>query len=886
MRTGPVAAGPVRSCRAAAPKGIDVPPTNASEFDVRELTGLTAAEAAARLATDGPNEIASARKRPWWRLAWDVVREPMLLLLLGAGGLYLVIGDAQEALILLTFVFVVIGITFWQERKTENALEALRDLSSPRALVVRDGEQRRIAGRDVVRGDIVLLAEGDRVPSDGVLIHAMSFSVDESLLTGESVPVRKRATTPDAPMDTPGGDDTSSVFSATLAVKGQAIMLVRETGSTTELGKIGGALAGVETERTPLQHEVDRLVRIVATFAIALCVALVVGYALTRGPSDPANWLQGLLAGITLAMAMLPEEFPVVLTVFLALGAWRISRVGVLTRRMPAIETLGSATVLATDKTGTLTQNRMTVRELRPLADGTYTIADTDDALPEPMHEIVEYSILASPVDPFDPMDTAFKELGTRYLANTEHVHADWSLVREYPLSEHLLALSHVWRSRRTGDDFVIAAKGAPEAIADLCHLSEGECASLDESVAQMADEGLRVLGVAKAHFRHDTELPAEQHDFDFECMGLVGLEDPVREGVPEAVASAQAAGVRVVMITGDYPGTARAVAEAAGLAGREVMTGPELDATGDEDLAARIADLDIFARVVPEQKLRIVRALKSAGEVVAMTGDGVNDAPALKSAHIGIAMGQRGTDVAREAAALVLTEDDFSSMVGSVRMGRRIFDNLRKAMAYILAVHVPIALMSILPVLLKLPLVLMPIHIAFLELIIDPACSIVFEAEDEEGDVMDRPPRPVGTPMFSRSMVLTALFQGFVVFLAVAAVWLYATARQLPETDIRTITFVTLVLSNIGLILTNLSWSETIVTTVRKRNVALWWTVGGAVVFLGLMLYVPFLRGLFSFSLMHWQDVALAFVVALASILWFEVFKILRRTFGSSPAA
>jgi Ca2+-transporting ATPase len=862
---------------------------DAQEFDIRELTGLTSEEAAARMAADGPNEIAGAKKRSWWRLALDVLREPMLLLLLGAGGLYFVIGDAQEALILMTYVFVVIGITFWQERKTENALDALRDLSSPRALVVRDGAQRRIAGRDVVVGDTVLLAEGDRVPADGILVDVLSFSVDESLLTGESVPVRKRATTPDAETEKPGGDDTSSVFSATLAVKGQGIMLVKATGSATALGRIGGALSDVETERTPLQLEVDGLVRIVATVAIALCTLLVVLYAVTRGPTNPANWLTGLLAGITLAMAMLPEEFPVVLTVFLALGAWRISRVGVLTRRMPAVETLGSATVLATDKTGTLTQNRMTVRELRPLADGIHRVADGDGELPETMHEIVEYSILASPVDPFDPMDTAFKQLGERYLANTEHVHRDWSLVREYPLSEHLLALSHVWRSR-AGDDYVIAAKGAPEAIADLCHLTPMECEAMEATVSAMADEGLRVLGVAKAHFRGDDELPPEQHDFAFEFMGLMGLEDPVREDARDAVAQALRAGVRVVMITGDYPGTARAVAVDAGLQSREIMTGQQLDATSDEALASRIGTIDIFARVVPEQKLRIVRALKETGEVVAMTGDGVNDAPALKAAHIGIAMGQRGTDVAREAAALVLTDDDFSSMVGSVRMGRRIFDNLRKAMAYILAVHVPIALISMLPVLLRMPLVLMPIHIAFLELIIDPACSIVFEAEHEEGDLMDRPPRPVTTRMFSTGMVATALFQGFVVFVAVAAVWLYASAAY-PKTpagemDVRTITFVTLVLSNIGLILANLSWSETIVQTVRQRNVALWWTVGGALVFLSLMLYVPMLRGVFSFSFLHVQDVGIALAVAVASVLWFEVFKIFRRTFGSGPSS
>ena len=479
-------------------------------------------------------------------------------------------------------------------------------------------------------------------------------------------------------------------------------------------------------------------------------------------------------------MAMLPEEFPVVLTVFLALGAWRISKSNVLTRRMPAIETLGAATVLCADKTG----HAHAEPHDGPGAAHAATGASIVDGapLPEEFHEIVEYAVLASPIDPFDPMDTAFKVLGERFLADTEHLHADWTLVREYPLSEQLLALTHVWRSP-DGGDYVIAAKGAPEAIADLCHLDEAaDGARSSTEVSRMADEGLRVLGVARADFTAAGDLPEIQHDFAFEFIGLVGLQDPIREDVPDAVAQARTAGMRVVMITGDYPGTARSIAREAGLdAETTIITGPELEALDDEALAARIDEIDVFARVVPEQKLRIVRALKARGEIVAMTGDGVNDAPALKAADIGIAMGQRGTDVAREAAALVLTDDAFASIVRAVRVGRRIYDNLKKAMAYILAVHVPIAGMSLLPVLVprlfgvEMPLVLMPVHIAFLELIIDPACSVVFEAEAEEADIMDRPPRGIDEPMFSRRMIGVSLAQGAFVLAAVLAVYLWA---------------------------------------------------------------------------------------------------------------
>ncbi len=847
------------------------------DFDIDVVSGLSAAQAAERLRADGPNELASSKPRSALRIAVSVLREPMLLLLLAGGALYVLLGDAEEALILLSFVFVVMGITFYQERKTERALEALRDLSSPRALVIRDGTQLRIAGREVVRDDLILLAEGDRVPADAVVLDTTNLSIDESLLTGESVPVRKSASSAQGPiaMGRPGGEGTPWVYSGTLVVKGQAIAHVLEVGVGTELGKIGRALLAVESERTRLQCEVDRVVRRLALLGLALCGVVVVVYGLTRG-----DWLKGTLAGITLAMAMLPEEFPVVLTIFLALGAWRISQRHVLTRRMPAVETLGSATVLCVDKTGTLTQNRMTVRRIET-AGQSFEIDGHD--LPEAFHRIVEFSVLASPVDPFDPMDTAFKELGSRYLAQTEHLHADWSLVREYPLSEDLLALSHVWRSPG-GGDYVIAAKGAPEAIADLCHLDEARVAALSERVSGMANAGLRVLGVARAEFTRLEGLPPEQHDFDFEFLGLIGLEDPIRPTVPDAVAECYSAGVRVVMITGDYPGTALSIAGQIGLRPRdEIITGPELEGLSDEELERRIAQVNVFARMVPEQKLRLVRALRARGDVVAMTGDGVNDAPALKSADIGIAMGERGTDVAREASALVLTDDDFSSIVRAVRMGRRIFENLKNAMSYILAVHVPIAGISLLPVLLRMPIVLMPVHIAFLELIIDPACSVVFEAEPEEPDIMNRPPRRLGEALFSRRSVGLALMQGLVVLVAVMAVYVAALGRlhvsaAAHEDYVRALSFTALVIANLGLIVANLSRTRSVLSVLRSGNRALWWVLGGSVVFLMVALYTPVGRALFRFGMLRPADLAVAAIAGVVGVLWVEAVKVWRR--------
>lgn len=840
----------------------------AEDFDIAAAQGLSEAEAKERLKAEGYNELPSAKARSIFAIALDVVREPMFLLLVAGGLIYLMLGDLQEALMLMGFVFVVMGITLYQERKTERALEALRDLSSPRALVIRDGVERRIAGREVVRGDLVVLSEGDRVPADAVLLSCTNLSADESLLTGESVSVRKVCSNSQTDMGPPGGEDLPFIYSGTLVVQGHGAALVKATGSSTEIGKIGRTLQKVEPEKTALQKETVRLVRNLAILGLSLCALVVIIYGLTRG-----DWLHGILAGITMAMAVLPEEFPVVLTIFLALGAWRISRSSVLTRRVPAVETLGSATVLCVDKTGTLTQNRMTVKKIFA-GNGFYDLASIEGKgrLPEAIHQVVEYSILASQRDPFDPMEKAFKRLGDEYLARTEHIHSDWSLVQEYPLSRELLAMSRVWKSPG-GEQYVIAAKGAPEAVADLCHLDERQRKELSLKIKSMADEGLRVLGVAEACFSGN--LPAEQHDFKFSFLGLIGLEDPVRPGVADAIRECYAAGIRVVMITGDYPGTAQAIATQIGLPSDRVITGPELAKMSDAELQEMIRDVSIFSRVVPEQKLRLVSALKAEGEVVAMTGDGVNDAPALKSADIGIAMGGRGTDVARESASLVLLDDDFSSIVKAVRQGRRIFDNIKKAMAYILAVHVPIAGMSLIPVLLQWPLVLLPVHVVFLELIIDPACSVVFEAEPEEEGVMNRRPRDPRKPLFGRSTIALSLLQGLSVLIIVMAVYAVSLYRGQGDMEARALTFTTLIVANLGLILTNRSWSRTILETLSTPNAALWWIIGGALIFLGAVLYVPFLRDLFKFAFLHFIDLAICFMAGIASILWFEGLKL-----------
>jgi Ca2+-transporting ATPase len=767
---------------------------------------------------------------------------------------YLVLGSVEEAIALAASIAVVIGITLYQETKTERTLQALRDLSSPRALVIRDGQRKRIAGRDVVRGDLLVLSEGDRVAADALVLSAVNLTAEESLLTGESVPVRKASWDRRSETPRPGGDNVPAVFSGTLIVKGYGTALVTSTGPRTEIGKLGLALRNIELQNTKLELETKSLVRIFAGISFILCVMVALVYGLTRG-----NWLNGILAGLALAISLVPEEFPVVLTIFLALGAWRISRKRVLTRRVPAIEMLGAATVLCVDKTGTLTMNQMTVREVMPSSDHTRS-------------EVLSAAMFASSQNPVDPMEKALHEAAERHVENISSVLA--TFIREYPLSSELLAMSRVVEITNDGE-YDVFAKGAPEAVVQLCGLPINEIGSLARHVA---DRGLRVLGVARARVRK-AELPDSQNDFRFEFLGLVALEDPIRSAVPDAIRECYNAGIRVVMITGDFPATAHSIARQIGLKNpNESITGAELAKMSPDDLRTRARTVDVFARVLPEQKLLLVEAFKANGEIVAMTGDGVNDAPALKAAHIGIAMGGRGTDVAREAASLVLLDDDFSSIVEAIRLGRRIYDNLKKAMTYIFAIHVPIAGMTLLPVLFRLPLVLMPLHIVFLELVIDPACSTAFESEPEHSDIMKRAPRNPSTRLFDRRTIAFGLFQGGILFLVTLSAFLISLYRGQGEFDARAISFTALVLGNIALIWTNRSRTRTIPELLGARNVALWGISAGALGFLALVLYLPWARNLFQFSTLHLNDIAVCILLAMVSVTWFEARKLLVR--------
>jgi len=795
--------------------------------------GLDADLARKRLHKEGPNELGLSQRRTLRDILLDVLREPMFLLLLGAGAVYFGMGDTHEALILLAFVFIIMGMTAFQERRTDNALAALRDMSSPRALVIRSGKAQRIAGRDVVREDVLVLAEGDRIPADGMLIDAHELATNESMLTGESESVTKKS-----------GD---IVYAGTLVVAGQGVILVTATAHHTEMGRIGKSLESITITPSPLREEMSHLTRRLAGFAIALSCGLVLLFWLLRG-----GWLDALLAGIALAMSLLPQEFAVIMIIFMAMAARRLAAQQVLTRRLNSIETLGETSVLCVDKTGTLTENRMRVAVL-------YTDRQAID--------------VASEISPHDPMEQAFHHMADVHLSETNRLHPDWHLAREYELSPQLFAMTHLWQSGLGLHD-IVAAKGAPEAVAELCALSETLRNEIAAQAAAMADQGLRVLGVAKAVHLCGHPWPDHQQAFDFQWLGLIALADPLREEVPNTVAQCLRAGIRVVMITGDHPRTAQAIARQAGIHSEGIITGGEIVSLSQDELAERAARINIFARIRPAQKLALVEALKAQGHVVAMTGDGVNDAPALKAAHIGIAMVQRGTDVASEAAALVLLKYDFYSIVQAIRMGRRTFANMRQAMFYTLAVHIPIAGLALLPVLFGLPLILAPLHIAFLELVIDPACSIVFEAEEADADLMNCPPRQSDEALLSAQHIVRALAYGSITTVVIFGIYAWLLSQEMADATAATAAFVILVTANAVLILPSRSaryeWRQ-LCSPLTSTSL---WVLGVTLMSLIAITCVPVLAQPFRFGSISTQVWLVCFVFGLLFLPLFQVIK------------
>jgi len=802
------------------------------------------------------NELPTAKSKNIGQIALEVFKEPMFVLLLVCSIIYLLLGDYTEGIMLSASILIIIFITFYQYQKTERAIESLRQLSSPKATVIRNGQTVKIPGREIVIGDIVLIHEGDRIPADGILMEGTNLAVDESMLTGESIPVLK---------DAKATEGNAKLFSGTLVVQGSGKLEVNAIGIHTEFGKIGKSLQQIVQDPTRLQKEMKVLIRNLFLIGGFLSVLVVFAFYLTRG-----DFIASLLSGLASAMAILPEEFPVVLTIFLAIGAWRLSQQNVLTRKPSAIETLGAATVLCSDKTGTITQNNMI---LSTLVNKELIIEKNEfEENIENIQELISTATLASSSESMDPMEKAIYHVNKK-IPYGQPLYV--TLLKEYPLSNDLFAMTRI--SEDQHGQLYIASKGAPEAILALCPISESEKIRLLSKVKMLAERGQRILGVARGKIENRL-FPISQKDFSFEFMGFLGFEDPIRPEVPEAIKQCYSAGIKVIMITGDYPETAKNIGKQAGLNEyNEILTGQDLKILTESELKEKIRNINIFARIIPEQKLQIIKALKANGEVVAMTGDGVNDAPALKAADIGISMGGKGTDVARESSSLVLLDDNFSSIVMAIKSGRRIFDNLQKAMGYIIAIHIPIIGLALLPAIFPaLPILLMPLHIVFMELIIDPVCAIAFESEKEEIGVMMKPPRDPNIAFFGLKQIFKSSLVGLILLAMVWTVYYFSKQEGHSEGEIRAIAFTSLIIGNIFLILTTLSKTRNVIEVLFENNISLKVILFIASTMMLLLISVPYLRQLFRFEYPGFQHFYLAIGGGFSLLFLMEMYKFL----------
>ncbi|MDA8027577.1 MAG: HAD-IC family P-type ATPase [Nitrospiraceae bacterium] len=798
-----------------------------------DFRGLDPSDARRILEEEGENLLPQERSQPFFRKILSLLSEPMLFLLLGGGVLYFFLGDRSEGVILLSFVIVVLAMTYFQKRKTEQALTALAQVAAPRTTVIRGGVRMIIPVRQVVRGDLVVLSEGDRVPADLRLFEGR-LQADESILTGESLPVLKLPGSDNLPFGGPGDAASPFVFAGTMVTWGSGMAIVQATGGKTAIGGIGGALSGITPTPSLLERDSGRFIRIASLIGLALAS---VDFLLFRAVAH-RDLLKSLLGGLALVMAILPEEIPVILTVFFALGSWRLARKNVLVKRMSAVEVLGAVTVLAVDKTGTLTENRMSL-ETAVVGEHVFQTSD-NGSLPEEFHRIIEYAVLASSPQSEDPMDKAISSFGKRFLSGTEHLHEGWNPVKVYSLEPPILAMARVFETSEERP-YLFATKGAPESVLDLCHLPSEEVTLLNLKIESLARQGFRVLGVATGRIASPS-LPDNLHQVPFSFLGLLGFRDLPRKGVREAIGECQGAGIRVIMMTGDHPETARSVARAVGIPDRNLLTGATLDSLVDPDTIS-LKEISICARLRPEQKLRLVEILKKNGDIVAMTGDGVNDAPALKAANIGISMGRKGTDVARQAASLVLMEDSFLDLVEGLRMGRRIVDNITSAIRFAVAVHIPLVGLGLLGAVYGGGLILTPVDIVLLQFVIDPSCSLLFEAEPERKGLMREPPHPPGRSPFEWGSLKAPLGQGLLItlifLLAIETFFSFGWSRE----NIRTIVFISLVLSILLLILFSRKSDNREILNLRSDN-PVFRKIFLLVPFFLLLLYsVPFLR-------------------------------------------
>jgi Ca2+-transporting ATPase len=814
----------------------------------------------------GRNELVPEKKSTFFHKVIDVIKEPMFLLLIVAAVIYFILGEPRDGLIMLVFVIGIISIEVIQEWKTDKTLKALRELSAPQIKVLRDGQEQTISSVDIVPGDLMIITEGIKIPADGEVIRSSDLCVDESSLTGEAMGVWK-VTIGNTSLDTNDYWRRDYCYAGTMVTQGSAIVRVDKIGSMTEYGKIGQNVAQASDSPTPLQKQTGKLVQVSAGLA-AVLFALVSGITFLNLADHPikARLIESILSGITLAMAMIPEEFPVILTVFLSMGAWRLAKRQSLVRRLPSVETLGAVSVLCVDKTGTITMNQMTVRE-------TWSCNENDLEL----HEVMG---LACETETYDPMEKAMLQ-SCANLGFTKESLFNGRLVIEYPFTNETKMMGHVWeRNNRIW----ITAKGSPEQILTLCKLSGEQKSHVERKMLEFSQQGLRVIAVAQQNVLDESEVPARMEECQLELCGLVGLADPPRATVKEDIRNCKTAGIRVIMITGDNGITASAIARQIGMQhSDEIITGDELNQMSAETLREKVKTVSIFSRVIPEHKMRIVQALKANGEIVAMTGDGVNDAPALKYADIGIAMGKRGSEVSREAADLILLDDNFTTIVHTIEDGRRIYDNIRKAVGYVFTIHIPIALASLLAPLLQIApasLMLLPLHVVLLELVIDPTCSIVLERQPAEKDIMERAPRNPNEKLLNAKILVKSILQGLAIFVASFGTYLVFLKNYPENTNLaRTMGLVIILLSNVLLVQVNSSRTEYAFQTFHRlaRDKVLWAVTLGTIFSLPLMIYTP-INSFLKLSPLSVSHLLLAAGIAVVAVMWYELVKLVRK--------
>ena len=831
----------------------------------QQQSGLTSVQALELQRQYGKNELVKAIKTNIFHKIIHVICEPMFVLLIVAAIIYFVLGEPKDGSIMLVFVLAIISIEVIQEWKTDKTLQALKDLSAPHITVLRDGREQVINSFDLVPQDVMLVAEGVKIPADGLVIKASTLRVDESSLTGESEAVFKVAKQDviDIAVDYWRRD---YCYAGTLVTQGTGTILVDKIGTTTEYGKIGKDVMAAPDEPTPLQLQTGKLVQMCAGIAAVLFSLVgVVTYINIPDHLFGARIIESILAGITLAMAMLPEEFPVILTVFLSMGAWRLAKKQSLVRKLASVETLGAVSVLCVDKTGTITMNKMTVQDSWSATADVPTLTKIMGMGCEP--------------DAYDPMEKAMIAHCENHGISRKLIFGG-ELVRDYAFTDESKMMGHVWK---TDADIIVAAKGSPERLLDICQLSEDERTAVETAAAEMSARGLRVIAVGQMVVATEQVIPTTLHECRLQLCGLIGLADPPRESIKADIEQCTRAGVRVVMITGDNGITASAIARQINMPNSDaIITGDELSKMSDDELQERIKTANIFSRVLPEHKMRIVRAFKSNGAVVAMTGDGVNDAPALKYADIGIAMGKRGSEVSREAADLILLDDNFSTIVHTIEDGRRIYDNIKKAVGYVFTIHIPIALSALLAPLLGITpasLLLLPLHVVLLELVIDPTCSIVLERQPAERDIMDRAPRDPKAKLITVASLLKSVTQGLVIFFAAFGAYILFLQQQPDNAPLaRTMGLTIMLLSNILLVQINSSNSEYAVKTFMRlaKDKVMLAVIFATLVGLLVMLYTP-LCGFLKLAPLSLGQLVLAAVIACVAVLWYELVKVYR---------